>query len=114
MWNNWYVKGLQTATSAIENNSTNVINVGWSIPVYAVNHNTASVTETLSICKPHINLSPNVTWMWEVAYAANATDSPRAPFLFQQAAAQQQRIDSGLPAFPVLDWVRRHAHTFTA
>ena len=93
------------AMTAIEHNNTGVINVGWSIPEYVVNHNTASVTETLSICKPHLNMSPNVTWMWEIAYAANATASPRAPFLFEQAAAQQERIDNGSLPFPVLDWV---------
>ena len=108
--NNWWVVGMQTADRAIADNNTNVINVGWSIPVYGVNHNTASVTETLSICKPHINTQPNVTWMWEMAYAANATGCPRAPFLLHQAAAQQSRIDSGQPAFPVVDWVRNVTH----
>lgn len=105
-WNNWYVIANRTAINAVKTNNTGVINVGWSIPIYAVNHNTASVTETLSICKPHINMSPNVTWMWAMAHAANATGCPRAPYLLGQAAAQQARVDNGLPLFPVVDWVR--------
>ena len=112
-WNNWWVLCMRTAQNAIRNNETSVINVGWSIPIYAVNHNTASVTETLSICKPHINTAPNVTWMFEVAHAANVSGSPRAGFLYNQAASQQQRIDSGLPLRPVVEWVRANTHTCT-
>ena len=103
--NNWYSTCLALGQQSILSNDSTSVNVGWSIPLGTVNHSTASTTETLSICKPHINRAPNPTWMMDVAVAANATKDPRAPFLFQQAQLQLDLVAQGLPPQPIVEWV---------
>ena len=104
--NNWWATCFGLAQQIIASNDTaSAITVAWSIPLDCVNHDTASTTECMSICKPHINSAPNVTWMAAVAEAASDAGDPRAAFLFEQVQQQQERIDSGLPPLPVVDWV---------
>ena len=100
-----YTTCLALGLQSIASNSSTSVDVGWSIPRGTVNHSTASTTETLSICKPHINRSPNATWMMAVALAANSSNDPRAPFLIQQAQQQFNLTAQGLPPQPIIEWI---------